>query len=104
MFKYQWQNKFSSHTCSQIVFSTLSASSFSQLILLTLTWCTDIPTSVTREGGGGGGGGGGAVRYKKQEVHAVSQDNAECKTKSHILDILVIQLQPFRYLFHPCEK
>lgn len=59
---------------------------------------------MTREGGGGGGGGGGAVRYKTAQllylytlytyreqvhhnvnmvkIHAVSQDNAECKTKS----------------------
>lgn len=56
---------------------------------------------MTREGGGGGGGGGGAVRYKTAQliylytyreqvhhnvnmvkIHTVSQDNAECKTKS----------------------
>ena len=45
-----------------MVFSTLSASSFSQLILLTFTGWDGIPTSVTRDGGGGGGGGGGAVK------------------------------------------
>lgn len=56
---------------------------------------------MTREGGGGGGGGGGAERYKSVQlcylylyieqgrhnvnmvkIPAVSQDNAECKTKS----------------------